>query len=428
MNGFALVAIEVRMDAVSLLSCSLLIWKDNANDMLKCMAGEANLTEIALRSGIHDSIQPSQRQKTRPLPKGVCSKAIRALIGACWMDSSRDMNTARGVLNRLASFGQSTPFSTAPIRLDDFLTYVDPRALEFPALAQACSPSINGSLDNAGVVAWDTSVVDNNWEDELFEIGLTMCSRATPEYSFSSIVGDSEHALNHMDLAYSHEESVRAMSVHEPTTSVILYSDILSPNSQLFLDEDNTNSVVDQEASSAGTDHDVTSLVAVTSTYMPVRAFRSGEIPFLMIHLGTYDDRHVQKARHDNLPCMQNRSNTADNYDTTARSDPHPSEITRSRAFKSTSSKRARPGTHLDSSKIRSYIENEIQKSLHREPAVAHDRFLDLASLEVSIRDLGLTGCAEYAKIMLYTPLSCSSIMSLQSVLVTFRGAAIGQG
>jgi len=398
------------------------------------MAGEANLTEIAIRSGIHDHIQPSPRQKTRPLPKSVCSKAVRALVGACWIDSSRDLGAVKMVLGRLASFGESRAFSnleTASTHSDQLVTCIDPRALDIPVLVQTPFLSINNSIECTKDVALGSLAINNNWENELQDIRLAAPSCNASDWHILSLVENSEQAMSHVGLTISSEEPARGMPADESSVDNVLFPSVLWPGPQLFPNDNDINSCIDRGFLSAETALCVTSFDSIASTYTSSESFaatsaRRGLLS-LTICLGPDDEGRSQEVQLDNSRRLQSLTSLADNSLITGRNASAISKNMPRRASKTRLSKRVRPGTHLDDTRIKSYIESEMQKRLRYNSAAFQDRLLDLASLDASIKNLGLTDCADYVRVLLYTPLSCASILFLQSILAAFRETAVGR-
>lgn len=91
---------------------------------------KSNLALIAKRSGVDLCITPSPRQTEHPAPPGVCSTAIKALIAAVWLDSSKSWDITRGIVTKLIGWGGTIPpgFTTSFQPPEDS-EVIDPNAL-----------------------------------------------------------------------------------------------------------------------------------------------------------------------------------------------------------------------------------------------------------------------------------------------------------
>jgi len=68
-----------------------------------CIRSYSNfaLCTVATQSGISSCVTLSPRQQGNEIPPATLYTAIKAIIGACWLDSERDQTVVRRVLHRL---------------------------------------------------------------------------------------------------------------------------------------------------------------------------------------------------------------------------------------------------------------------------------------------------------------------------------------
>jgi len=148
-------------------------FKAEANYVAVSIVSSANLTEIAIKSGIDKCINASLRQRDRPLPHGVLAKSIKAIVCAFWLNSDKDLRVAGGVLARLSAYGNVIP--TALVETVSMSPsspqYVDPRVL-----------SIRGLSSNTGIEIDTFASEQGDPELRTPVTGAGISNRGTPRY------------------------------------------------------------------------------------------------------------------------------------------------------------------------------------------------------------------------------------------------------